>query len=157
MSAADTSTWPGPPITCDPATWPAGDKIWTVCQAIAFAEGAEVLGDAPDRYNNPGDLSKGDEHGQAVSGYVRLPDGEEEIYFANKLAGWTALYHKIQNIVEGKSHVFSPRWTWRQVAKEYAGDSQDWVNNVTTRLGVSPDDLFGNYFQSAQGAAGDGS
>ena len=149
----DPSTWTGPIITSDPSTWPAGDPIWNVCQAIAFAEGANQAGDAPDRYNNPGDLSKGDEHGQAVSGYIRLPDGEQEIYFANKLAGWTALYRKIQHIVEGKSRVFSPTMTWRQVSKIYAGDSTDWVKNVTDRLGVDPDLVFADYFAQGQGTA----
>src|ERR1039458_1699973 len=47
-------------ITNDPATWPTGDEFWNVCWAIAYAEGAQTAGSAPDRYNNPGDLSHGD-------------------------------------------------------------------------------------------------
>ncbi len=144
------------PITNNPATWPTGDPVWTVCQAIAFAEGADVAGDAPDRYNNPGDLSKGDEHGQTVSGYVRLPDGEIEIVFASKQDGWQALYTKILHIVQGRSAAYSPNMTWRQIAAKYAGDSIDWVNNVTGRLGVSPDDVFANYFAGGQTAAAAG-
>lgn len=133
-------------ITSNPATWPVGDKVWDVCRAIALAEGANIAGDAPDRYNNPGDLSKGDEHGQPVIGYVNLPDGEMEINFASKEAGWQALYHKISNIAAGVSSTYSPSMTWRQIAAKYAGNSSAWVNNVTNALGVSPDSRFGDFF-----------
>lgn len=133
-------------ITSDRNTWPSGDLIWNVCQAIAIAEGADEPGTAPDRYNNPGDLSKGDEHGQPVIGYTKLPDGEVLIIFANKEAGWNALYSKIANIVAGRSSTYSPRMTWRQIAGKYAGNSQAWVNNVARELGVQPDDVFANYF-----------
>jgi hypothetical protein len=133
-------------ITNNPATWPGGDKVWDVCRAIAFAEGANVPGDAPDRFNNPGDLSIGDEHGQAVIGYVSLPDGEQLINFATKEAGWAALYTKISNIVAGRSSTYSPNMTWRQIAGKYAGNSSVWVNNVTNALGVSPDSRFGDFF-----------
>ena len=133
-------------ISSDPATWPTGDQVWDVCRAVALAEGANVAGDAPDRNNNPGDLSKGDEHGQPIVGYVTLPDGEKAIQFANKTAGWEALYTKFNNIRLGISKTFSPSMTWRQIAAKYAGNSAAWVANVTTELGVSPDDSFGSYF-----------
>jgi hypothetical protein len=133
-------------ITNSPTTWPAGDKIWEVCRAIALGEGANVLGSAPDRLNNPGDLSKGDEHGQQVLGYVTLPDGEVTIHFASKEGGWQALYSKISNIVFGRSSVYSPDMTWRQIAQEYAGNSSAWVNNVARVLGVNPDSRFGDFF-----------
>jgi hypothetical protein len=147
-------------ITHDPTTWPSigiiypGAKIWCVCRAIARAEGANEYGSAPDRLNNPGDLSKGDEHGQKVLGYLKLPDGEEAIHFLTKDGGWNALYAKINNILEGHSHVYTPQMTWRQIAKEYAGDSLDWANNVARELGVSPDSTFADYFAVAQLAAG---
>lgn len=133
-------------ITSNPSSWPSGDKVWDVCRAIAIAEGANVMGDAPDRFNNPGDLSKGDEHGQPVIGYVNLPDGEVLINFASKEAGWAALYSKISNIATGRSSTFSPTMTWRQIAAKYAGNSTAWVNNVSSALGVSPDSVFGDFF-----------
>jgi hypothetical protein len=136
-------------ITNNPSTWPAGDKVWDVCRAIAFAEGANVLGDAPDRLNNPGDLSRGDEHGQPVIGYVTLPDREVAIQFASKEAGWQALYLKISNIVAGRSTTYSPDMTWRQIAQKYAGNSSAWVNNVANALGVSPDSRFSDFFLSS--------
>lgn len=134
------------PISNDPSTWPGGDLVWTVCQAIASAEGANLAGSAPDRYNNPGDLSKGDEHGQTVAGYQVLPDGEKLIVFATKEGGWAALYSKISNIVSGSSTAYSPSMTWTQIAQKYAGNWQAWVANVTGFLGVGPNDVFQNFF-----------
>ena len=120
--------------------------MWNVCRAIALAEGANVSSSAPDRANNPGDLSKGDEHGQPVTGYTTLPDGEVLIAFANKEAGWNALYTKIAHIVSGASSTYSPQMSWRQIAQKYAGNAAAWLNNVTAVLGVGPDDVFSNYF-----------
>lgn len=133
-------------ITSDPSTWPSGDDIWAACQAVALAEGANVAGSDPDKYNNPGDLSKGDEHGQAVTGYTTLGCGEVEIIFASKQAGWNALYAKFQNIVNGQSSVYSLSMTWQEFAQEYAGNSTAWVTNVCNQLGVSPTDTLGSYF-----------
>jgi hypothetical protein len=133
-------------ITSNPATWPSGDKVWDVCRAIAFAEGANVANTAPDRLNNPGDLSRGDEHGQPVIGYVTLQDGEDAIQFASKEAGWTALYTKMANAAQGLSSVYSPAMTWRQVAQKYAANSAVWLANVTGLLGVSPDSRYGDFF-----------
>jgi hypothetical protein len=133
-------------ITNDPSTWPGGDLVWNVCRAIALAEGANLAGSAPDRLNNPGDLSRGDEHGQPVIGYASLPDGEVAIQFGSKEAGWNALYIKIGNIAAGRSGAYSPDMTWRQIGAKYAGNSAAWVSNVTRILGVSPDARFGDYF-----------
>ena len=73
-------------ITNHRSTWASGDLVGNVCRAIALAEGANVAGAAPDRYNNPGDLSKGDENRQPASGYTRLSDAENLIIFASKEA-----------------------------------------------------------------------
>lgn len=136
-------------ITNDPSTWPSGDAYWNVCQAIATAEGANVAESAPDRYNNPGDLSRGDEHGQPVSGYATLGCGEDEIIFASKQAGWNALRAKIVNAANGNSSSYTPAMTWQQFAQKYAGNSSAWLNNVCTQLGVSPTSTFGSYFRCA--------
>jgi hypothetical protein len=132
-------------ITNDPGTWPSGDRIWDVCRAIAIAEGANVAGSVPDRANNPGDLSKGDEHGQSFNGYTALSD-ELLINFASKNAGWQALYNKINRIVLGQSSVYSLSMTWTQLAQKYAGNSTAWANNVTQQLGVKVTDTIGAYF-----------
>lgn len=133
-------------ITHDPQTWPAGDLVWNVCRAIALAEGADVEGSAPDRYNNPGDLSKGDEHNQPVIGYVTLPDGEVEIHFVTKAGGWQALYKKIMNIRLGLSKVYKPSMSWDEMGKKYAGNSAVWSANVAAKLGIAPTDKIGAYF-----------
>lgn len=122
------------------------DPIWKVAHAIARAEGYGPTENASTKLNNPGDLSPGDEHGQATTGNAEFHDGSYIIHFATPLAGWTALYRKIQNIVNGTSKVYSPDWTWSQVAKEYAGNSSDWARNVTEYLGVSVNDRFGDFF-----------
>jgi hypothetical protein len=141
-------------ITSNPSTWPGGDKVWDVCRAIAVAEGAQIQGSAPDRLNNPGDLSKGDEWGQPILGYVTLPDGEVSINFTSKEGGWQALYSKVSNITAGRSAVYSPQMTWRQIAQKYAGNSSAWVNNVARALGVSPDSRFADYFFSPDDTQG---
>lgn len=143
-------------ITNDPSTWPcatgSSDLIWPVCCAIAMAEGANISGAAPDRFNNPGDLSVGDEWGQNVSGYTTLDDGEKLIVFASKEDGWSALYKKIRNIAAGTSHVYPLSFTWSQMGQRYAGNSISWTTNVTNYLGVSPMDTLASYFASG-GAA----
>lgn len=132
-------------ITSDPSTWPSGDRVWSVCQAIAFAEGANVPGSVPDASNNPGDLSKGDEWGQDVTGYDTTADGENLILFSTKQGGWQALYDKINNIASGKSSVYSADWTWQQIAAKYAANSGDWASNVASELGVSETSTLAEY------------
>ena len=128
------------PITNDPATWPAGDSIWTVCQAIASAEGAHVAGSVPDRLNNPGDLSDG----FSVYGGENH-DGSNVTHFPSKDVGWQWLYNKITNIWDGTSSVYSPDMTWREIAQKWAGNSSAWVANVTAYLGVSPDSTLNQF------------
>lgn len=128
-------------ITSDPSTWPTGDNIWTICRAIAIAEGANVPGDTPDALNNPGDLSKGDEWGQEVNGYGGAQGNIIE--FANKKAGWTALYDKVQNIVNGGSSVYCQNWTIAQIAAKWTVTcSGNWANNVASELGVGTTSTF---------------
>lgn len=127
-------------ITNDPSTWPKGDRIWDICRAIAYAEGAEVAGDIPDRLNNPGDIS--DWAGTYGSQYA---DGSGVTTFPSKQIGWQKLYDKWWNIVNGGSSEYSPSMTWTQIAQVWAGDWQDWVNNVTAHLGVSANSTVADY------------
>lgn len=132
-------------ITNNPSTWPSGDRMWDFCRAVAEHEGAGQLGSAPDRFNNPGDLSKGDEHGQAVSGYHVLPDREDLIIFKSKSHGWAALRTKFDNIRAGKSHVYPPTMTLTQIGAKYASDPR-WAKGVAGIFGVDPDQPFESYF-----------
>lgn len=139
-------------ITADPATWPGptpeypNANVWNICAAVARAEGfSEGPGAAPYDLNNPGDLSPGDEAGQAVAGPPQYHDGSSIVCFATCEGGFVALYTKFEHIVEGLSHVYPVTWTWAQVAKEYAGDSAAWLTNVTSYLGVDPSSTPASY------------
>jgi hypothetical protein len=130
---ADTSTWPG----SQPAYPNAA--VWDICTAVALAEGYnDGSGTAPYDLNNPGDLSPGDEAGQATAGAPESHGGSNIIHFATCEGGFVALYTKFFNIASGNSKVYPASWTWAQVAAKYAGDSADWLNNVTNYLGVDP-------------------
>lgn len=127
-------------ITNDSSSWPSGDRIWDICRAIAIAEGANVENSNPDRLNNPGDISDGaDTYG------FENHSGSKVTKFPDKETGWKWLYRKINNALNGNSDVFKPTMTWLQFAQKYAGNWQSWVNNVTSELGVSPNDIIGNY------------
>ena len=128
-------------ITNDPSTWPTGNKIWDAARAIALAEGANIAGSNPDRLNNPGDISDG----YNVYG-GESHSGSNITQFPTKTAGWQELYNKLNRIVNGDSAVYSPDFTWNQIAQKWAGDWENWVTNVTDALNLSPDDRFGDFF-----------
>jgi hypothetical protein len=142
----------GSPITNDPSTWPGlqaaypNASVWDICTAVALAEGYnDGPGVAPYDLNNPGDLSPGDEAGQAVAGPPENHDGSEIIDFATVEAGFIALYVKFFNIASGNSRVYPKTATWAQVAAIYAGDSANWLKNVTNYLGVDPSSTPAQY------------
>jgi hypothetical protein len=142
----------GAPITNDPSTWPGAQpaypngSIWDIVTAVGLAEGYnDGEGTAPYDLNNPGDLSPGDESGQATAGPPQSHGGSSIIYFATCEGGFIALYEKFFNIASGNSKVYPSSWTWAQVAAKYAGDSADWLNNVTNYLGVSPSSTPAQY------------
>jgi hypothetical protein len=139
----------GTEITNDPSTWPGSDKIWNICTAVALAEGYNLgLGTAPYDLNNPGDLSPGDEAGQATCGGAQVHDGSAIIVFCTAECGWSALYTKFSNIVNGKSTTYPAKLTWAQVAAKYAGDSGAWLANVTNYLGVTTTSTPQSYVNS---------
>jgi hypothetical protein len=127
-------------ITNDPDTWPSGDRVWDVCRAIATAEGAYEENSNPDKLNNPGDISDG-----LTKFRSEFHSGSHITNFPDKQTGWQWLYSKIDNAASGKSHVYSADWTWTQFAKQYAADWQNWLNNVTSYLEVSPEDVWSDY------------
>jgi hypothetical protein len=164
VQAANTSGVAGPnsdssltgsPITQDPSTWPGAQQgysngnVWNICAAVALAEGYnQGPGAAPFDLNNPGDLSPGDENGQAVQGPPQSHGGSSIIFFETADGGWVALYDKFFRIVTGNSTVYPKTATWETVAKTYAGNSSAWVNNVTSYLGVSADSTPAQYAQT---------
>lgn len=140
-------------ITNDPSTWPSGDPIWSIAQAIAQAEGYNVTTALPFRLNNPGDLTKGDEWGQPVIGYVTNPSGANLINFASPEAGWNALHAKLSNIANGTSRVYSPSMSWQQIGAIWAAGATIWGTNVASILGVDPTDTFADYIAESGGGA----
>src|SRR5271154_859777 len=139
----------GSPITNDPATWPTGDPIWSICNAVAHAEGYnQGAGTAPYDLNNPGDLSPGDEDNLGVCGNPQVHGGSSIIVFCTAEDGWTALYNKFDNIVTGQSSTYAVTDTWAQVASKYAGNSAAWLNNVTSFLGVDPSSTPADYYNA---------
>lgn len=136
-------TLTGTAITNDPASWPGADsdypnaKVWNICAAVALAEGYnQGVGTAPYDLNNPGDLSPGDEAGQATCGAPQNHGGSAIILFCTVESGFIALYKKFDNIVNGRSTVYPKSLTWTQVSQKYAGNAAAWLTNVTNYLGV---------------------
>lgn len=118
----------------DRSTWPAGDKIWQFAQAIAGAEGYGVkASNAPTTHCNPGDLGPGD------TGYPgEFHGGSNVSQLPSHEIGWQCLRKKLERCFAGKSSTFKPEMTFLQFAQKYAGDWQNWCNNVTRELGVPP-------------------
>jgi hypothetical protein len=142
----------GSPITNDPSTYPGAQPayplgaVWDIVTAVALAEGFnQGNGTAPYDLNNPGDLSPGDEQGQATAGPPQAHGGSNIIFFATVEGGFIALYQKFFNIVTGNSTVYPKTLTWTQVAQKYAGNSAAWVANVTNYLGVAPSSTPAQY------------
>jgi hypothetical protein len=149
------SSLTGSPITNDPSTWPgamngySNGNIWNVCAAVALAEGYnQGPGAAPYDLNNPGDLSPGDESGQATAGPPQSHGGSSIIFFETAEGGFVALYDKFLRIVTSNSTVYPVTATWAQVAATYAGNSSAWLNNVTSYLGVDPSSTPAQYAQT---------
>lgn len=113
----------------------AQDRVHTLAEAIAKAEGYGRRGTIPTRYANPGDL-------KAVKGYTypgQLAVGKGgHIRFRNAAAGWSALTHQIDKIIAGDSR-YTVNLTLQEFGKGYAGNWRRWSSNVAKELGVQPD------------------
>lgn len=125
------------------STWPSGDKIWQLAQAIALAEGYNIPGSNPARLNNPGDISDGGKtygfESHSGSDVTKFPDAE---------TGWRWLYNKLGNILAGGSHVYSANMTFVQFAQKWAGNWQAWATNVTRELAVTQGTTLTDWFNS---------
>jgi hypothetical protein len=129
-------------ITNDPNTWPSGDRIWLICHAVAYAEGANKAGSLPDRANNPGDIS------DYFDTYGGVVCGSNVTQFPNKQIGWQKLYEKWSNIFSGISTTFDANSSWTVIAQSWAGDWKNWVTNVSNTLGVDPNSTPAQYMAS---------
>lgn len=112
---------------------PASGKIAAFALAIAKAEGFYVAGSIPATSNNPGDLK--------VPGSDNTTDGGITIFDSIE-EGWSALYHQLQIIVDGKSANYNLNMTIKQMGDKYAPAADKnvpgaWALNVAAALGVS--------------------
>jgi hypothetical protein len=114
-------------------------KVVLLAHAIAQAEGYNVPHSIPNRCFNPGDLK-----GTHFPGQVGVCRGGHA-RFRNAAAGWAALYHQIEKIQDGTSTKYTPRATFRQVAKTYAQNYRPWLKIVTKALQVDDDDEVGAF------------
>lgn len=117
------------------------DKVKTIAQAIAHAEGFGVAGAIPTRAHNPGDLKMGDLGNGSING---------KTVFSSDVDGWNALYKQIDLMVSGGSAYYSATDSWRRIAQTWVGDSDyvNWLNTVTSDLGVDPDSSLQEYMDS---------
>jgi hypothetical protein len=107
-------------------------KIRAFAEAIAYAEGYYAPGNPiPRRLNNPGDLK--------ISSVPNIgKDASGHLHFATAEDGWLALYRQLQLIINGRSSVYTLDMTIAQMGARYAEANDNWVTNVTRRLGVTP-------------------
>lgn len=133
----------------DDATWPAGNRIWNICRAIAKAEGygtrrSDGTPSAPTRNCNPGDISDY----ATTYGSDPLVTDSHVTSFPSQQAGWNALYQKIDRIASGASQVYNRNWTWRQFAAKWQTKPDDtWANHVSQYLGVDSGSTIIEYLQ----------
>jgi hypothetical protein len=114
-------------------------KVVLLAHAIAQAEGFNIKGSIPARCFNPGDLK-----GTHFPGQIGVCKGGHA-RFRNAAAGWAALYNQVQKIADGTSTKYTPRATFRQVARTYAQNYRPWLKIVTKTLQVDDDDEVGAF------------
>lgn len=97
--------------------------------AIARAEGFGQPGAIPTRNHNPGDLKS-----SSVASIGA--DAQGHLMFSSDTDGWEALYRQLHLIVTGRSRVYTLNMTIADMARRYAGWSDNWAANVASYLGV---------------------
>lgn len=110
------------------------DAIARFANAIAIAEGYPVAGSVADRAHNPGNLKNGEPSINGVTIYSTPADG------------WSALFHQLVLIRDGRSSRYNPQMSIADMADIYTGadDPSDWTTNVATVLGVAPTTPIGS-------------
>lgn len=115
------------------------DKIARMATSIATAEGFFVTGSLPSKCHNPGDLEVGDVGCGVDNGKTKFP---------NDTAGWQALRHECDLILNGLSRAgYKLSDTWWQVAVRYTGNdgAAGWAQTVAGRLGLSVTNTLQDY------------
>jgi hypothetical protein len=116
-------------------------KLQQLAAAIAQAEGFGIEGAIPTLANNPGDLVLGDK-GYGTMGAAGIT------VFASAQDGWNALYHELNLIFSGTSHVYTTAMTFAQVAAHWTQtEVGSWAHNVATYVGASVNDSLAAWFE----------
>ena len=111
----------------------AQDRVQIFAKAIGKAEGFSRKNTIPNRCHNPGDI-------KAIKNY-RFPGQvgihKQYVVFKDDKAGWEALQHQIDKIVNGESR-YSVNLTLKQLGKRYA-ESGVWPRVVAKYLNITAD------------------
>jgi hypothetical protein len=133
------------PVAPASATPPADERVATVAEAIAKAEGYYARGDHDGRsllfrLNNPGGLKN------PALGAETLPTWKDTglVLFPTAEMGWAALRHQVRLMLTGRSRVYELTDTLLLVGVKYADGDVNWGWNVAGHLGVSPDVSLGD-------------
>jgi hypothetical protein len=114
----------------------AQDRVQTLAEAIAKAEGYGRKHAIPTRYHNAGDL-------KVVRGYTypgQIGVGKaNHVRFRSDQDGWAALRHQIEMIISGASTHYSVNMSLQEMSKHYAGNHRVWTKNVAHNLSVDQD------------------
>lgn len=96
--------------------------------AIAHAEGFGQADTIPTKAHNPGDI--------IMPGWTGPTLGSEHIsVFADDATGWRVLYHQVELIETGKSHVYELTMTFEEMAEKWTNTQvEDWARNVVAGL-----------------------
>lgn len=121
----------------------APDAVDTFAQAVAKAEGFGRRGALPTRYHNPGDLKA--IRGWSYPGQSGIGKANHVI-FHNDAAGWAALRHQLEKIMDGRSRQYNVDMTIAQMGRKYAGFWSRWSKNVAQNLGVDKRTTLRQYF-----------
>jgi len=94
-------------------------------------------GNLPQRNNNPGNVKSGGL--KEVDALSIGTDNQGHLIFPNPQTGFEALVMDVQAKINGNSRWLPANPTISEMGKVYAENSQNWINNVTKELGVSPE------------------
>ena len=120
------------------------EKVQSLAEAIAKAEGFGVKGAIPTRYHNPGNI-RSTKTGHHYDGQIGLNHCGYVIFKSDRY-GWRALREQLELMASGQSAHYGTDMTILNVAKIYATGWRLWAKNVSKGLGVSPATTLKEYF-----------
>lgn len=122
-------------------------KADTLAPAICKAEGGDIVGTLPYRCHNPGDMKLGDRGWGTENGKTIYQKADFGADLQDKTDGASALRRECLAILSGASHIYSPSWTFIQLATQWTGgdNPEAWCRIVCEQLGVTPSTTLRQY------------